>query len=276
MSPVASPGLCLDVSNAVFVNTAVVQLWTCNQTPAQQWQFWSDDTLRPASNPSFCLDAKTGVPTWSAFTGASPPSPLQLYSCVGNNWDRQLWSFQHVQGGAPTEVAVNNCASSRNNYAILYAPSYSSGTGVQSANVADGTIQTWNLTPANTSPSSTGASGGSTGSGNTQSASICTTKYACSTATMSAHHTSCGAPFDCVDQWACCLDGQMTCSSIMAIHLPAHALQLSSVPSSQRGPRATGVRVRLPHAGLLARRPDPWNVGMRMGPLQSLPTAIRT
>lgn len=151
MSPVASPGLCLDVSNAVFVNTAVVQLWTCNQTPAQQWQFWSDDTLRPASDPSFCLDAMTGVPTG----GGSSSSPLQLWSCAGN--DRQLWSLQVPSDAMTTGTSVGNSHAGFL-YATLYAPMYASGTAVQSA--AGVALQYWKLSRVSAaSLSSTGAAG---------------------------------------------------------------------------------------------------------------------
>jgi hypothetical protein len=82
--PNADPTLCLDVSGGVLTNGAAVQLWDCDNKPAQQWQFYADDTLRPASNPSFCLDSKTGVPA----SGAAA-SPLQLYACQGNSWSRQ-------------------------------------------------------------------------------------------------------------------------------------------------------------------------------------------
>ena len=126
-----------------------MQMWTCNQTPAQQWQFWSDDTLRPASNPSFCLDAKTGVPSGGS-GGAAVYSLLQLYACAGN--DRQLWSMNTPSTSMTTGTVIYNNRPGPPYLATLYIMGYTSGTPVQSANAFFVAGQSWvlNLTPAPT------------------------------------------------------------------------------------------------------------------------------
>ena len=86
-------GKCLDVRNcAIYTNGTPVQIYTCNNTPAQQWAI--DSYAPPGSggsiytvfrNPvsNMCLDVRGGAINTNG-------TPLQIYSC--NNTAAQTWS----------------------------------------------------------------------------------------------------------------------------------------------------------------------------------------
>jgi hypothetical protein len=73
---------CVDVLDASSTNGTRVQLWDCNGTNAQQWQFRADGTVRPDFNTNKCLD----LPGWNTADG----TPIQIYDCNGGT--NQQWS----------------------------------------------------------------------------------------------------------------------------------------------------------------------------------------
>ncbi|WP_345723290.1 RICIN domain-containing protein [Herpetosiphon gulosus] len=88
-----SSGLCLDVAGANAADGSKVQQWTCNNTPAQQWE------LRLAESGYYQLVSKaTGkcldLAAWSTADGGI----AHQWSC-GNNQANQQWNFQTVSDG---------------------------------------------------------------------------------------------------------------------------------------------------------------------------------
>ncbi|GAA2239718.1 hypothetical protein GCM10010401_10290 [Rarobacter faecitabidus] len=71
---------CIDVPNSQFVNGAAVQIWDCNGTNAQRFEFHSDGTLRVGGK---CLD----LADWSTANG----SRVQLWDCFGGA--NQQWTL---------------------------------------------------------------------------------------------------------------------------------------------------------------------------------------
>jgi hypothetical protein len=148
--PSDNTALCLDITSGAIVSGTAVQLYPCNDTPSQQWQFYADDTLRVASNPSLCLNAKNGVPS-----SGSTPTPVQLYTCQGNAWSRQLWSLGDLtapsSAGISSGTTVNNCALSNSigsTGATLFAPlPLTSGGAVQSLVASAASVQMWKVVP---------------------------------------------------------------------------------------------------------------------------------
>ncbi|WP_127500154.1 beta-1,3-glucanase family protein [Actinoplanes solisilvae] len=63
---------CIDVPNSNFVDSAPLQMWTCNNTNAQKWTF-TGGTLRSQNNK--CMDVQAA--------GTANGSPIQLYTCNG-------------------------------------------------------------------------------------------------------------------------------------------------------------------------------------------------
>lgn len=72
---VRSAGQCLDIQTSGTTNGSKVQLWSCNGTGAQKWQFLANGTLR---NPQSgrCLD----VPNGTDVVGTQ----LQIWDCNGS------------------------------------------------------------------------------------------------------------------------------------------------------------------------------------------------
>lgn len=68
---------CLDIEGGEhWVNGTDVQVYDCNDSPAQKWEAWPDRTIRPTVNKTKCLDASAGL-----LTG----SPLQIWECDSSN-----------------------------------------------------------------------------------------------------------------------------------------------------------------------------------------------
>lgn len=77
-------GKCLDVNASATANGTRVQLWSCNNSGAQQWTSSSDGTLKALGK---CLDATAG--------GLDNGTKVQLFQC--NNTGAQVW--QPFRGG---------------------------------------------------------------------------------------------------------------------------------------------------------------------------------
>ncbi|MBB6435951.1 ThuA domain-containing protein [Streptomyces candidus] len=74
-------GKCADVANGASADGTQIQLWTCNQSPAQKWTRHSDDTLRALGK---CMDVSGG--------GSADGTKIQLYGC--NASGAQKWVHQ--------------------------------------------------------------------------------------------------------------------------------------------------------------------------------------
>ncbi|MBS2548937.1 ricin-type beta-trefoil lectin domain protein [Catenulispora sp. NL8] len=115
-------GLCLDDRNAVTTDANPVQVYTCDQTNAQQWTVESNGTLQTLGK---CLDVQGGN------TGNS--TPVQLYTC--NNSGAQNWSPQpngelvnpqsgkclddNASGGSGTQLVIYDCNAGANQEWVL-------------------------------------------------------------------------------------------------------------------------------------------------------------
>jgi beta-glucosidase len=87
-------GLCVDVRSASTANGTPVQVYTCNQTAAQNWTVQSDGTLRALGK---CLDVTAA--------GTANGTPVQLYDCNGTG--AQVW--QHRSDGSLLNPGSGKC-----------------------------------------------------------------------------------------------------------------------------------------------------------------------
>ncbi|MFC7896603.1 PQQ-dependent sugar dehydrogenase [Streptomyces sp. NPDC057381] len=74
-------GKCLDVDNAGTTDGTAVQLWSCNQSSAQEWTVAADGTLRALGK---CLDVSGGA--------SADGTRVQLWTCNGTG--AQKWAAQ--------------------------------------------------------------------------------------------------------------------------------------------------------------------------------------
>ncbi|WP_217254133.1 ricin-type beta-trefoil lectin domain protein, partial [Streptomyces sp. AC602_WCS936] len=74
-------GKCLDVDNAGTADGTEVQVWSCNQSSAQEWTVGGDGTLKALGK---CLDVSGG--------GSADGTRIQLWTCNGTG--AQKWAAQ--------------------------------------------------------------------------------------------------------------------------------------------------------------------------------------
>jgi hypothetical protein len=89
-------GLCLDDRSNSSRNGAIVQVWQCTGDAAQQWQVFSDGTIR---HNGLCLDA-TGY-------GTANGTKVQLWACTGaanQKWDTKEWRIHYDNPAAVNKV----------------------------------------------------------------------------------------------------------------------------------------------------------------------------
>lgn len=100
-SLVGLAGKCLDVNGGSTEDGAVVQLYTCNGTPAQRWTLSDNQIIGPGGK---CLDVTDNMNADGA--------KLQLWSCSGGA--NQQWTLQDGQivglGGRCVDVTDNSSA----------------------------------------------------------------------------------------------------------------------------------------------------------------------
>ena len=87
-------GRCIDVPGAASTDGARLQIYDCNGTGAQQWQFASDGTVRALGK---CMDA--------AAAGTANGTAVQLYTCNGTNAQK----FTLSAAGDLVNVNANKC-----------------------------------------------------------------------------------------------------------------------------------------------------------------------
>ncbi|MEV0136714.1 ricin-type beta-trefoil lectin domain protein [Dactylosporangium sp. NPDC050688] len=128
-------GKCLDVVGAGTAPSTRVQLYSCNDTVAQQWQFGPDNSLRNP-NSGLCLDVMDA----STVDGAG----MQIWTCDGNSaqqWTMQWTGIGMIHSGIPGKCIDNNLGALTNGNPIQ---SYDCNGGANSqilTVLGDGTIR---------------------------------------------------------------------------------------------------------------------------------------
>ncbi|GAA2563891.1 hypothetical protein GCM10010435_40050 [Winogradskya consettensis] len=74
-------GNCLDVPYSTFVTGQKIWTYACNKLGAQTWQFGTDATIRPASNPALCLAAAS----------TASKAAIVITTCNGNALQKWQW-----------------------------------------------------------------------------------------------------------------------------------------------------------------------------------------
>nr|WP_237554671.1 ricin-type beta-trefoil lectin domain protein [Streptomyces sp. SID4948] len=115
-------GKCVDVAAASSANGTAVQLYTCNDTTAQQWTS-SNGTLQSLGK---CMDV--------ASAGTANGSKVQLYDCNGTA--AQQWT--HQSNGELVNAGSGKCLDAT-------GPSSADGTRLQIWTCSDSANQQWNL-----------------------------------------------------------------------------------------------------------------------------------
>ena len=90
-------GLCLDDRNNSASDGAVVQVWKCTGSANQDWQVYSDGTIR---HNGLCLDAGAGY-------GTANGTKVQLWACnvsANQKWDTRDWRIHYDNPAADNEV----------------------------------------------------------------------------------------------------------------------------------------------------------------------------
>lgn len=131
-------GKCVDVPAWNDTNGTAVELYDCNGGSNQQWQFWSDGTLRPTFNTNKCLDLPGGQ--------TDNGTPIQIYDCNGGS--NQQWSlsaFGSLHGLGGKCVDVPGFDSSDGTTLQYYDCNGGSNQNFMRAPPAAGPSQFWNL-----------------------------------------------------------------------------------------------------------------------------------
>lgn len=88
----AIAGKCVDVDAGSSTDGTKVQVWTCNNSPAQKWTLPGDGTVRALGK---CLDATAA--------GTANGTKLQLYTCNGTA--AQTWTYALATGALRNPVS---------------------------------------------------------------------------------------------------------------------------------------------------------------------------
>lgn len=114
-------GLCIDAAGAGNTNGTVVQVYTCNGTPAQDWAYNSNDrTIRPTYNMNLCV------------TNQGSGMQLVLWTCDGNA--ARQWNYD--TRGYLVSVSNGQCMDAAN-----WGPS---GSPINAWNCNNATAQIFN------------------------------------------------------------------------------------------------------------------------------------
>jgi hypothetical protein len=98
----AAKGKCLDVQGSGTANGTPVQIYTCNNSAAQQWQFWGSYAGGYALfniHAAKCIDVKQG--------NDANGTKIQLWSCNGSA--PQQWQFDVRAAGELRNAATDKC-----------------------------------------------------------------------------------------------------------------------------------------------------------------------
>ncbi|KAF9034831.1 carbohydrate-binding module family 13 protein, partial [Panaeolus papilionaceus] len=86
--PNGNKNKCLDVRGASFKNGTPVQIYDCNNTPAQKWVIKREQTSIQVAGTNFCLDSSTNAASgtkmkiWQCYPGI--PAQTWIYSANSN------------------------------------------------------------------------------------------------------------------------------------------------------------------------------------------------
>ena len=148
-------GLCMDDRGALAANYNPVQVYTCNNTPAQTWTLAADGTLQTLG---MCLDVDGA--------GTANGTTVDLFTC--NNTGAQNWVAQpdgnlvnplsgkcladNGNGGSGTQLVIEDCnAGAGEKWTIptsgAYIPPQGQVTGYQNLCLEDRGASTANLNP---------------------------------------------------------------------------------------------------------------------------------
>ncbi|KAF9440909.1 carbohydrate-binding module family 13 protein [Macrolepiota fuliginosa MF-IS2] len=98
LNPNGDSNICLDVKDGHFVNGNTLQVWNCNNTPAQQWDLsWGGSSPIRLGDTGFCLDA-----TSNPSNGTS----MQIWEC--DNLSEQQWVSTLTTSGGIIRLANTN------------------------------------------------------------------------------------------------------------------------------------------------------------------------
>lgn len=114
---------CIDVPNSEFTDGKRLQLWDCNGTGAQKWDFAGDGTVRAGGK---CMDA--------AGAGTANGTPVQLANCSGN----KAQQFTLSGAGDLVSILANKCVDVTGNNSA-------SGTQLQLWECSGNANQKWRL-----------------------------------------------------------------------------------------------------------------------------------
>ncbi len=70
----------MDVASASSANGTAIQLYDCNGTSAQTWQFRADGTIRPIAAQTLCLAAASAANAAQIILAACNGDPLQKWT----------------------------------------------------------------------------------------------------------------------------------------------------------------------------------------------------
>lgn len=115
-------GKCLDVPGGNFTAGVKLQLYDCNNSPAQQFELVGTETIKPTANSNLCLDATSN--------GTANGTLIELWDCYGNGaqsftrwptitgWRGMIVGMNHFCGVREDQWSGMWCAG-RNNYGQL-------------------------------------------------------------------------------------------------------------------------------------------------------------
>ncbi|MFI0940775.1 LamG-like jellyroll fold domain-containing protein [Streptomyces sp. NPDC021020] len=76
-------GKCADDPSGAPTSGTIVEIYTCNGSPSQNWTVYPNETIRPGAHGNVCVDVVSG--------GISAGSPVELYTC--NATPAQQWQL---------------------------------------------------------------------------------------------------------------------------------------------------------------------------------------
>jgi hypothetical protein len=99
------PGPCIDNNDnsATAANRNPIDVYSCSGSPAQEWLFEPDGTIRLASDTSYCLDVTDG--------GTANGTLLDLYTCLSNDGSQQ---WQLLSDGEIMNPQAGKCVNLTN------------------------------------------------------------------------------------------------------------------------------------------------------------------
>lgn len=114
--PNGNAGKCMDVRGANFANGTPVQIYDCNGTPAQKWNFKRGTGALQVAGTNFCLDAGSCERVeWRTLT----PAPgngigLKIWQCYAG-LNQQTWTYGSdnklsLAGGQVVDLTNGNTA----------------------------------------------------------------------------------------------------------------------------------------------------------------------